>query len=140
MVRAMGFDVDDDKDPAPENIPEPNAPETEVIDDDGCVENQSWGWEGFCNRKRDGETKENAKVVGVSVIALLGVSLMEIFLLLVGRSYLEEIALKGTKENLDDDDFLLNKLLRYLGIWFFMATTLGCDRASIVLEHEGSIP
>ena len=79
----MSFNVDDDNAPTPGNIPEPNAPETEVIEDDRWFENQSWDWEDFCNRKRDGGTKENTKLVGMSAIALSEMSLMEMFLLFV---------------------------------------------------------
>ena len=46
--------------------------------------------------------------------------------------------MKRTKENLEDDKFSLGELLRYLVIWFFMATTLGCDRESFWSMKEGS--
>ena len=37
-VKSLGLGVDDDNEPAPENIPNKNPPEK--ID-------QSWGWDGF---------------------------------------------------------------------------------------------
>ena len=51
-VRAMGFGVDDDNDPAPENVPNPN--EAVVTTEDGLYTGQQWGWAGFCNRKKEG--------------------------------------------------------------------------------------
>ena len=47
MVRNLGFDVDDDNEPVPENIPSPDAP---LPVDHGLYEGQSWGWDGRgCN-------------------------------------------------------------------------------------------
>ncbi|KAG7342063.1 hypothetical protein IV203_007155 [Nitzschia inconspicua] len=43
LMRAAGFDVDDDNDPDPENVPV----EGEPIDDDP----RSWGWNGICYRR-----------------------------------------------------------------------------------------
>ena len=40
----MGFGVDDDDNPAPENIPDGTAPAPEVTDEE-WFENQAWGWE-----------------------------------------------------------------------------------------------
>jgi hypothetical protein len=46
-VRAEGFEVDDDNDPAPENIPA-IWDETPVAND--LFEGQSWGWDGVDRR------------------------------------------------------------------------------------------
>eukprot|EP00956_Cyclotella_meneghiniana_P035815 scaffold118478_cov62-Cyclotella_meneghiniana.AAC.8 len=45
LVRAQGHDVDDDNEPAPENIPTDDTPGTN--EDDGLYPGQSWGHESF---------------------------------------------------------------------------------------------
>jgi hypothetical protein len=45
LVRAMGFEVDDDNEPAPKNIPPPNMPLFRIGGD--LQEGQEWGWDGI---------------------------------------------------------------------------------------------
>ena len=42
LFRSMGLDVDDDDDPAPENVPEPTTTQTPAQRPDGLKEDQSW--------------------------------------------------------------------------------------------------
>ena len=43
----MGFEVDDDNEPSPENVPAPDVPQVER----GALhEGQQWGWDGFDQR------------------------------------------------------------------------------------------
>ena len=52
-VRAEGFEVDDDNDPAPENVPGLfDVPP--VVVDSGLFEGQSWGWDGIDRRQTGG--------------------------------------------------------------------------------------
>ena len=44
MVQAQGLMVDDDNDPAPENVPEPSAPLPDITE-------EPWGWNGQDHRK-----------------------------------------------------------------------------------------
>jgi hypothetical protein len=48
QVRALGFVVDDDNEPAPENIPTPQENNNNAATDDG----RPWGWAGIDYRKR----------------------------------------------------------------------------------------
>ena len=50
-VRAEGFEVDDDNDPAPENVPQGDAP---PVTDAGLYEGQTWGWNGIDRRVTEG--------------------------------------------------------------------------------------
>jgi hypothetical protein len=43
-VRNEGFEVDANNDPAPENVPGPDAP---LVVGSGLFEGQSWGWDGI---------------------------------------------------------------------------------------------
>ena len=51
-VRAEGFEVDDDNDPAPENIP--GLFDVPAVVDGGLFEGQSWGWDGIDRRQTGG--------------------------------------------------------------------------------------
>jgi hypothetical protein len=52
-VRAEGFEVNDDNDPAPENVPQGDAP---PFMDAGLYEGQTWGWNGIDCRVMEGAT------------------------------------------------------------------------------------
>ena len=57
----QGFNVDDDREPAPENIP---TSEEQSIQDSGLKEGQSWGWDGIDRRsivksEREGHSFKN---------------------------------------------------------------------------------
>ena len=54
-VRAEGFEVDDDNDPAPENVP--GFFDVPPVVDGGLFEGQSWGWDGIdCHQMAGGGT------------------------------------------------------------------------------------
>ncbi len=55
MVRNQGFDVDDDGEPVPKNIPSPDAP---LPVSNGLYEGQTWGWDGIDRRANNGGYKE----------------------------------------------------------------------------------
>ena len=55
LVRAQGLMVDDDNDPAPENIPDLNAPEADTP-------NGQWGWDGQCHRIITGVNNVRPKI------------------------------------------------------------------------------
>ena len=44
LVRDMGFEVDDDNEPAPENVPAVDAP---FVNGGSLMEGQEWGWDGI---------------------------------------------------------------------------------------------
>ena len=44
LVRNMGFEVGNDKEPAPENVPAGNAP---PVNGGALLEGQEWGWDGI---------------------------------------------------------------------------------------------
>jgi hypothetical protein len=51
-VRAEGFEVDDNNDPAPENVP--GFFDVPPVVDGGLFERQSWGWDGIDRRQMAG--------------------------------------------------------------------------------------
>ncbi len=56
-VRNERFAVDDDNEPAPENVPGLFTP---PVDNAGLFEGQSWGWDGIDCRQTAGEGYDNA--------------------------------------------------------------------------------
>lgn len=58
-IRAEGFEVDDDNEALPENVPVAGAPPVEV-NEDGLYRGQSWGWDGIDKRAvAGGDTKNH---------------------------------------------------------------------------------
>ena len=47
LVRNMGFEVDDDNEPAPENVP---ADDATPVNGGALLEGQQWGWDGIDRR------------------------------------------------------------------------------------------
>ena len=58
-ARAAGLTIDDDNEPAPENIPAPNLCH-EHDPNTGLNHGQSWGWNGICSHKTITMMKEKA--------------------------------------------------------------------------------
>ena len=125
-VRAMGFNVDDDNEPAPENVPTPG--ETVETSDEGFYDGQVWGWAGFCNRKREGGRREKAKVDGYTNELLCGMSMVQVFLLMFPKDWFENIMLVETQKMTGLSDLTFGELLTFLGIWLLLATTVRMDR------------
>ena len=103
--------IDDDNEPAPDNIPtaEP-TPNT----------NQTWGWDGIDHRQR-------MNVLDVSPTFNHGLSeesnhlsnsaLVTLFIRFFPRSYLEDVIVKATNEDIGDEPLAtFGELLRSIGI------------------------
>ena len=118
-VRAMGFGVDDDNDPAPENVPVENERGPRE-NDSGLYGNQSWGWSGFCNRKKEGGVREKAKINGVNGMVLENIGLVDMFLIFFPRRWFEEVVVAHLKtvDSLRGIEF--EEMLRWLGVWSFL--------------------
>ena len=116
-VRGLGLDVDDDNEPAPENLPG-NSNTTAKND-------QTWGWSGFCLRKKNGFHDSNPFFKFHSPIANLSFSM--VFLLLLPVGWLQNVLLKKTNENLEIN-MTYGELLRFLGLILKMSTTSGFNR------------
>ena len=78
MVRAQGLDVDDDNEPAPENVPSPNKTGTEKLPN-GLYQGQIFGWNGVDHRAKEGHHDMDAKMKGMPDINF--VSHIQMFLL-----------------------------------------------------------
>jgi Transposase IS4 len=122
LLRAEGFDVDDDNDPAPENIPIPG----EVIQD-----TQEWGWSSICNRKAALMSNSLPKLLNKSDSEVASMTIMTLFLLLFPLTYLHEVLLIQLNKNLQKQGERacgFGEFLRFLGIMFYMSTFKGFTR------------
>ena len=70
-VRGLGLTVDDDNAPAPENIPNSTTPNDEPLPS-GLKESQSFGWDGFDDRKKNGNHNTKPQIKGLKGVALEG--------------------------------------------------------------------
>ena len=138
MVLDMGFDVDDDNMPAPENVPEGDDDTT-----DDLFEGQSWGWDGFCDRKRNNFANNKPFIQNISSIVLDNATYTMMFLLFFPK-VLTRIVLQHTNENLrkkNHEEMTLGELLTFIGIQLFMSTLTGFKKrdfwssAPITIEH-----
>ena len=114
-VRSLGLGVDDDNQPAPENVPT-DAPTEDT--------NQTWGWDGVDHRSKhnffDVAPTLNHRLPELSRNSICGNALVHLFLTLFSKPFLENILLPATNKNLQDNEkVILGELLRSFGQWFF---------------------
>ena len=67
MIRAMEVVVDDDYEPVQDNIPGQNE---FTSSNNGLEEDQSFGWNGFDERKKEGLHQNNVRMINQKDVAL----------------------------------------------------------------------
>ena len=126
MMVNMGFHVDDDNLPTPENIP--TADDTPTVGGtDGLCDGQSWGFDGFCDRRMNAVPNINPKLKGVPEIVLEKMTYLDMFLHFFPKSLLH-IVITETNKNLNKSskkEMSLGEFLLFLGIQLFMSTLTG---------------
>ena len=157
-LRGMGYTVDDDNDPAPENVPDvidvsaaaaPTTPGTSQPDGLIAEHNQQWGHHTVDQRKVN--VRQNVKpfVSGIpgDIKISSGSSKYFMFLLFFGRSIFESLIIPATNASLLGDGLTqvtFGEMLRWIGIWLFLATTAGHKRSDYWSasspDLEGSSP
>jgi hypothetical protein len=123
-VRALGFVVDDDNEPAPENIPTPTE-NANIEATDGLA----WGWAGIDHRKQANGTATRARINCLSGIALQGATLLTMLLLFLPRKFMEEVMLVETNSKIHGSPVTFGEFLRFLGLWLYMSTLSGFRRS-----------
>lgn len=108
-------DVDDDNMPAPENIPTPN-------NNNGisAIYEEEWGHSGVCYRRmlNSQQTKASLRNFPHDVLPT-SLQLLEIFFPV---SFIKEVMLP-TMNTTIEEKITYGEFLKWLGLWFFMATT-----------------
>lgn len=115
--RAQGFEVDDDNEPAPENIPNRNNSNTEC-------EYLSWGSESIEPRRAAGVGDVQPNLVGSdgTLHSVLGY-----FLHFVPMAFIKNVILPATNAKLSEA-LTWEEFLRFMGIVFIIATTQSLSR------------
>lgn len=128
-LRAQGYDVDDDNDPAPEN--EPNARNNDILQYD------AWGSRMVCMRMSEGHRFEGPRLLRHLAEDQKRISW---FLLFLPNQWMKEVLLVELNKNiLGSTPVTWPEFLRFLGLLFLMATVqVGCNRRSWFEDTEPS--
>ena len=127
MVRAMGMNVDDDNEPVAENIPTTEESTSSSVT--GLKEGQSWGWNGMCDRKKEGLFETKARINGLSGVALENCSFSTMFHIFFPKDIAWMIIVETNKKYvLEGAPIDLGKFYRFMGIIFLMSTMTCFDR------------
>ena len=119
-VRAMGLGMDDDNEPAPENIPQ--------ADDMPLPNDQTWGWDGIDTRKARNLTNVKARMKHYTPDNLGEARLHGIFFVFFPVDYVKDVLVLETSENIFDRGLKptnTREIIWFIGLWFFMATLGG---------------
>ena len=127
-LRMEGYDVDDDNEPAPENVPVANTNNNNNIDNECTYQDWNAGL-NVCHRRADGLRFEGPTLRNSEVNNSL---YMDWFMYFLPVNYMKNVLLVKTNEvDETNDDITWGELLVYLGLWLLMSTTVsGCDRRS----------
>ena len=115
--RALGFCVDDDNEPAEENIPTPAATLSE------CTYHE-WNSFPLCRRRLVGATDVQPTLIGAEPTMC---SVVGFFLHFLPVTYFKSVVLPATNAKLNDP-LTWEEFVRFLGLIFLMATSQGSQR------------
>ena len=117
--------MDDDNDPAIENVPSPQEPSTSEPSIYGA-----WDSCNICHRTVLGLRNEKAKLV-CDVPNSPNSSYIDYFVYFIPSAYIKEILLPETNKRDGGEDITWGEFLVYIGLWFLMASiNSGSDRRS----------
>ncbi len=113
------YNVDDDNEPAPENVPDDTAPLP--VDNKGLFEGQRWGVDHHVDPMALHGSKKTPSFQDFNPCRS---AVLSIFLKLFPWKWLHLIVIEQTSKNLDPE-MCLGELLRYLALWFLMSLVGG---------------
>ena len=120
MALVNVVDVDDDNEPIPENIPQPN---NEVI----SPLNETWGHSGFCYRQAANMKNHKAKLN--FYINTEDDYYLQLFEGMFPRDVLDTMV-DGVNKQITGDPLTYGELLHWIGLWVMMSTVAGSDHRS----------
>ena len=106
--------VDDDNEPAPENIPD-------VTTTKSRTPNGKWGWNGQCHWKLMGAQNLQPNLNIVSGIHLDVLGYVAMFLMFLQKFFAETVTVKLTSDALVQP-LSMGELLRFIGIWLVITS------------------
>jgi hypothetical protein len=115
-LRRQGIAIDDDNDPAPENIPVGGEEPQHVVD------NLNWkGEEGIiCPRKAANLPNSFAGFTHYSRDAVQRMSKLDLFMILFPVKYLKEVLIPETNKGLDVS-LDMQEFIKWVGCWLYMS-------------------
>jgi hypothetical protein len=113
-----GIDVDDDNEPAPENVV--------IIADNNNndVTYEEWGFRGLCERRKEQFFKTEAKLRNYNN----NFDLQSLFEHFFPTQWVKEVLIKQTNNNLKGSPLTYGEFLKWYGLWLVMATVEGSHR------------
>ena len=124
-------EIDDNNEPAPENIPVPESATTSPI------LHLSWGHSGFCLRKQEGLSNNPAELSSPVDTTRNDINL-HLFERLFPQQYVEDVIIVEMDKKLKHP-CLYGEFVRWIGIWVLISTVNGCDRCAFWLTKVISI-
>jgi len=123
-LQAEGYEIDDDNEPAPENAPTATPSNTT-----GATYG-NWGFSGICQRRAEGLRSDGARLKKVSSdIVMSGLDMMTMFVMFMPKDFFEKVILVETNKAIQGPPVTFGEFLQFIGIWLYMATTAGFNRA-----------
>ena len=116
-LRMEGFEVDDDNDPAEENVPAATQPTKDTLESTGY---QQWDSKQSCNRKAEGHVEENPRLLK-NPLSLTRLGYICLFL---PQHFIKETVITKTSAHIDGAALSFGEFLRYIGLWLLMASQL----------------
>ena len=127
-LRRDGFSVDDDMDPAPENIPREEG-ESKTEDE---LLYFAWNSRTTCNRRSDSLGEEKPRLLkSPEADTCLGY-----FCLCIPMVWLKTVFIPVMNKAMNEKDATIGEIMRYLGMWLLMSTQAKCS----VREYFSTAP
>ena len=117
-----GVDIDDDNEPAPENVPVP-AGEGQPPAEQAFSE---WGHDGSCYRKLSGGRDTNASINFPTGVRPTMLQLFEMFFM---KNFVMTVLVPEINKKIVGDAVSYGEFLRWIGLWLMMATIQGPQRS-----------
>ena len=111
-LRGEGIEVDDDNEPAPENVPTQQADELPVYSE--------WGWNGLEVRRQNNIQNHPPSYKGKSEATMGGMSYLDWFLFLFPLQFFKDHVIKSANEKLRTK-LTFSEFVVFLGCILFMA-------------------
>ena len=126
MALVNVVDVDDDNEPSPENIPQPNDVVLSPL-------KETWGHSGFCYQQAANMQNHKAKIY--FHIDNEDDYYLQLFEGMFPRDVLDTI-IEGVNKQISGDPITYGGLLCWIGLWVMMSTVAGSDYRSFWSTHD----
>ena len=112
--------IDDDNNPAPENIPDRNDTAQNIFSE--------WQHSGSCYQLKDGGRNQKPQLIHTQLHVP---DMMELFEMFFFKHFIKSVIIPKTNEHLaakGHRELSYGEFLQWIGIWLLMATLVGPDR------------